>query len=190
MRRGFSAPRLISNWHRKLRNPVSMELSSFSVEIALIRENCAVEKKIACVRPIAARTPSAFRKAKAPRAQCCAPCSNCVDRSGSDEFWFHCCLPPYFLRSLPVGETRAKVTGCPAPRLSGVGPYDLCDLACRSRPSLWPAIARCCGLPRCPLHRALHRSGEQPSHLSDRAFSLFAPHSRMAILSLMVAPLL
>jgi hypothetical protein len=39
-----------------------------------------------------------------------------------------------------------------------------------------------------PTYRALRRTGDQPSHLSDRALSLIAPHSKHAIM-LMLASL-
>jgi hypothetical protein len=35
----------------------------------------------------------------------------------------------------------------------------------------------------------MRRTGDQPSHLSDRALSLIAPHSRRSIVLMMVAPL-
>jgi hypothetical protein len=35
----------------------------------------------------------------------------------------------------------------------------------------------------------MRRTGDQPSHLSDRAVSSIAPHSKRAIMLMMVAPL-
>jgi hypothetical protein len=35
----------------------------------------------------------------------------------------------------------------------------------------------------------MRRTGDQPSHLSDRALSVIAPHSKPSILLSMVAPL-
>ena len=46
-----------------------------------------------------------------------------------------------------------------------------------------------CGSPRCQLFGAMRRTGDQPSHLSDRALFLIAPHSKHFHLLMMVAPL-